>query len=253
MFTYIFLGIGILLAILFLIIRDKKSSVFCVCFKTIASISFIITGLVACLCNKNIATNNNALVAVLMITGLICGLFGDFALDLKVYFKNLNYLGAKQDSNMTLYFGMGAFAVGHIVYFAATYMYNPINPMYILYSIIGGLIISLIVVIGGGIITKLNYGKFFVPSIIYMTILSSFTVLSIFYVIKGVTVLSILRLLGTVFFAISDIILSITYFSEKQLYSLHTFKNPENKFYIVSNHAFYYAAQFMLAMTLLFL
>ena len=247
---YIFVGLGVVFLILFLIKRDKYGSVLATALKSLASLMFIVTALVAMTETHKINTPH-----ILIIVGLICGMIGDILLDLKVYFKtlNINYNVNIKDHDNLMYFGMLAFGIGHIMYIISAYLLSNNLWLYLIISLIIGLaLISLIMVISIKLL-KMNYNKFLIPSICYGFLLSSFVVFSIFKIIDNYSKGNLLLLLGSIFFILSDLVLSMTYFSKEADYQKEGILNPESRFMISINHILYYGAQFLIAISLLFI
>ena len=103
-------------------------------------------------------------------------------------------------------------------------------------------------------VMKMRFGKFLIPSVCYALLLSWFVVFSIWTLATvGATTANILMLLGAIFFIVSDLILSMTYFSKPEDYQKTGMLHPESKLMIVSNHVTYYVAQFLIALSLLFI
>jgi len=99
----------------------------------------------------------------------------------------------------------------------------------------------------------MDFRKFFIPSILYGILLACFVFLSIFKISFSYTRANLFILIGSILFIVSDLILSITYFSKKEDYEKKGIMNPESRFMIIMNHITYYAAQFLIAIAILFL
>jgi len=254
MITYIFVGLGGLSLILFLLFRDKKSSVIAVSLKTLTSLFFIATAFAASYSRTTTGNENMITICLLTFTGLLFGLVGDFMLDFKIYFKSLRYEDHMKDSDKTTYVGMIAFACGHILYIAATLLYETGKLMYLLYSSVTAILFAVVFIfIIGKKVTKLDFGKFLIPSLIYCFLLSNFVFLSLIYLVTAPNIINTLRFTGALLFLISDLVLSMTYFSEPEAYKTPGILNPESRFMISINHITYYAAQFILAILLMYL
>lgn len=90
MLPYFLLVAGIVMLVLFLIARDKKSSVLAIIFKTATSLFFIATGLAAVVENGVVGGFESKLLpSALVVMGLVLGMVGDITLDFKIYFKGL--------------------------------------------------------------------------------------------------------------------------------------------------------------------
>jgi hypothetical protein len=248
--TYVFTLVGVVFLILFLTKRDKNGSVLATGLKTLTSLLFIVTALVAM-----IETNKYGISFILIIIGLVCGMIGDILLDLKVYFKSLanTYNVSIKDHDYLTYFGMLSFGIGHIMYIISTFLLSDDLIKELIFSLIIGLaLISLIMIISIKLL-KMNYGKFLIPSICYGFLLSSFVVFMIFRIINHYSVGNLFLLLGSIFFILSDLVLSMTYFSKEEDYNKNGILNPESRFMISTNHILYYIAQFLIALSILFL
>jgi len=247
---YVFLGIGVVFLVLFLLTRDKNGSIIATFLKTITSIMFIIVALVSMIDSGRFINQ-----VILIVIGLIFGMIGDILLDLKVYFKSLNNTNnvSIKDSDYLMYFGMLSFGIGHIMYITSTYMLSNNLWLYLIISLISGLLlISLIMIISIKLL-KMNYGKFLIPSIIYGFLLSSFVIFMIFRIIDNYSVGNLLLLLGSILFILSDLVLSMTYFSKEDDYKKECILNPESRFMISINHILYYSAQFIIALSILYI
>ena len=109
MLPYFLLVAGIVMLVLFLIARDKKSSVLAIIFKTATSLFFIATGLAAVVENGVVGGFESKLLpSALVVMGLVLGMVGDITLDFKIYFKGLEgkYDGVEKDRDSMMYFGM---------------------------------------------------------------------------------------------------------------------------------------------------
>ena len=249
MITYLFLGLGGVCLLLFCLLRDKRSSAAAIAFKTLASLFFVATAIAAYLANPHRA--DITAPALLMIGGLVLGLVGDITLDFKIFLKGLPYDSAERDADIMTYTGMAAFAVGHILYIVAAGLRFG-WPTALLWSALVALgTIAAIFGLSLGVM-KMRFGKFLLPSILYGFLLSWFVVFSIWQAIavEGGTA-NVLLAIGAVMFIVSDLILSITYFSKEADYQRQGPLHPESKLMIVANHVTYYIAQFLIAVAIL--
>lgn len=256
MVNCIILALGCLFLIAFLIVRDRRSSIIAIIFKTLTSLCFVTLAFAAAYYRdiKGGSSKDLTIIFLLTFVGLICGLIGDIMLDFKIYFKGLNYSRNIKDSDLVTYAGMIAFAIGHIFYISATLVYENTHLVFLLYSSVTALIFSLLFIFGvGWRICKLNFDKFLIPSLIYCFLLSNFLFLSLIILISNPNMINGLRFAGSALFFISDAILSMTYFSESKAYGKVGPLNPESRFMICSNHITYYIAQFILAILLFYL
>lgn len=250
--AYFFLLAGVAFLVAFCIARDKRSSAAAIAVKTLTSLMFVATAVAALLFNTQ--REQAILPGLLMIGGLVCGLVGDVTLDFKIYLRGLPYERAEHDSDLMTYLGMAAFGVGHVLYIFSTLLRSSSSGLDMLWS--------LLVAIGlaGGIfalslgVMKMRFGRFLVPSICYALLLCWFVVYSIWQLATmGVNTAGVLLLLGSILFIVSDLILSMTYFSKPEDYNRTGPLHPESKLMIVSNHVTYYAAQFLIALAILYI
>lgn len=257
MLPYFLFAVGIVMLILFLIARDKKSSMLAIILKTVTSLFFIATG-VAALVENGVANDLSKIIlpGCLVILGLVLGMVGDITLDFKIYFKGLEgkYEGAEKDRDAMMYFGMLAFGIGHILYITSLAIRFPGYGMNVLWSALVSLAVVAIMFVVCIFALKMQFGKFLVPGIIYAFLLCWFVVMSAMYVkpASGSTS-SIVLLVGSILFVVSDMVLSMTYFSKPEDYQKQGVLNPESRLMIIVNHVTYYLAQFLIALSLLFI
>lgn len=252
MMAYVFLALGMAALVVFCILRDKRSSMEAIAFKTLASMLFVATAVAALLSRERVGAMLTP--ALLMIGGLVCGLVGDVTLDFKIYLQGLPYDGAKRDADIMTYVGMAAFGVGHVLYITATALRFPDMKLNLLWSalVAVGLVVAIFVLSIG--VMRMRFGRFLVPSVSYALLLAWFVVYSIWQLAAaGGSTAGVLLLLGAILFIVSDLILSITYFSKPEDYNRTGMLHPESKLMIVSNHVTYYFAQFLIALAILFI
>lgn len=247
---YLFLALGVLFLALFLIKRDKNGSIVAVVLKTLTSIMFVV-----CALSSAIERNIINVPFTLIIIGLVFGMIGDILLDLKVYFKYLNntYNVDIKCHDYLMYSGMASFGIGHILFIISAYLLSNNLWLYLIISLISGaILISLILFISIKLL-KMNYSKFFIPAYAYGFLLSSFVIYMIFRLVDNNSLGNLLLLIGAVLFILSDLVLSMTYFSKEEDYQKEGLLNPESRLMISINHILYYGAQFIIAISILFL
>lgn len=255
--VFILLGFGCLAMILFLIARDKYTSIKAIILKTLTSMFFIATGfgaLVVLVYRHQPVTLNQIGPALFILGGLIAGMVGDITLDLKIYFKTLNMkvgLDKKARDSM-MWTGLIAFAIGHLFYLASLLTKTEHNINLLWSAIIGVVLIGIVLIVSTKVL-GFKYGKFIVPCGIYGALLATFVVFSLFIMIEKMSVESLVTFIGSLLFIISDLVLSMTYFSSEEKYEKEGFLNPESKFMITVNHVTYYSAQFLIAVSILFI
>lgn len=252
MVTYIMLALGMLSLVAFCILRDKKSSVKAIAVKTVVSLFFIATA-VAALCERETGAGGVLVPALLMIVGLVLGLVGDITLDFKIFLKGLGYQGAEKDADTMTYLGMAAFGVGHVLYITATALRYPGTEIRLLWTAL------IAIAMAGAIfgiaipVLKMRFGKYLVPSVCYAFLLCWFIAFSAWQLAACAATGATMLLVGSVLFIVSDLILSMTYFSKPEDYQKEGPLNPESKLLIVANHVTYYWAQFLIALAILFI
>ena len=216
----------------FLIEKVKAYSVKATIIKSVTSLLFIV------LATYSAFTSGHHIFSMFAIPALVLGLLGDIWLDFK-------YVYPKEDKLYT-YAGFIVFALGHILYVTGMFLeFLPegSNPLFIILPIIVG--------IAGGALTvlmekplKLEYKDMKLIVFIYACFLFTNPAVAMSLLINHSfeSTSLILLFIGGVFFAISDLILSGTYFGGK-----------ERPFDIISNAITYYAAQYLIAFSIFFL
>lgn len=228
----IILSLGLLSVLIFLVIRVCKCGIPGLLSKTVASLFFVLTAFSA-----SFTSHHGLSAKSMVIIGLLCGLLGDIWLDLKVTYTN--------DIKSWLYSGFISFIAGHLFYLTAIMRISRMAPWIAVFALLSG------VCLGRFTISleknmKLNYGSYKRISFIYASVLYSTFTSSLFACLytgfQNTTLLFFL--LGSLFFLVSDAILSTTYFGPK---------NREKPVWIIANHVTYYAAQYLIASSLFFL
>lgn len=230
-FYYALLAIGITATIIFLVLRVKKGGIAALYAKAIASCCFIATALAA--------MNRNRVFlefGTLILAGLILGMLGDIWLDLKWIYL--------QDKNSYLYAGFISFLLGHLCFITAIFRSAPWNSFSIIMSIVLALVIGLIALLMEKPL-KMKYGKFKLIVFLYSCTLALTMTASMMtaYITKFKLSAWIVMSVGALLFLLSDLVLSGMYFGE----------NKNTKGNIILNHTLYYAAQFCMAATILFI
>lgn len=234
MLFYVLLAAGIVSCIAFNVLRVKEGGVKALLIKALTSSLFV--GCAAAAAMQNTGSVNFSF-ALLVIAGLVFGLMGDIWLDLKWIYP--------QDNDIFTFAGFGAFMTGHILFISGLFI-NYVDfskPKYIIIPAI----LALLLAVGTLVIEKpmkMVYGKFKAITAVYGFVLAFMTFLSAsLAIMNGFENMTLnFMFAGGVFFLISDLILSGTYFGEGK-------RRPVD---IVTNHASYFAAQFIIAASLLF-
>lgn len=223
--------------LLALYIREKirAYSVKAVLLKALVSTLFIAVGVYGSfLCAaKGVVTP----LCPFVVLGLVCGLLGDIWLDLK-------YVFPEKDEPFT-YAGFGVFGAGHLLFIAGMLLsYYPAGrPMVVILPVLLALALS----VGNALMEKpmkLRYGKLRGVVIAYGVLLFSMVLIAGSLALahgRRETPLNLL-FIGGVFFALSDLILSGTYFGV----------GKERPVDLALNYLTYYPAQFLIASALVF-
>ena len=228
----ILMSVGGLSLVWFLIEKIKAYSIKAVCIKAFTSLLFIALGIYG-LCNTHLK-----FLGIFIVIGLVCGLVGDILLDLKYVYREKDYA-------FTLG-GFIAFGVGHIFYILGMILefYHDQSVLYVIIPVGIGMLIALGTILTEKIL-KTNYGRLKMPAFGYaITLFSMVAVAFSMWMMSDFANQGLLLVfIGGILFAVSDLILNMTYFSE----------GHEKPFDIISNSITYYAAQFIIALAILFL
>ncbi len=218
--------VAVILAIIFTVRRCFRTDHISLLLKIAASVGFIFLG--TCTAKASGAADYSVIV------GLVFGLLGDAFLDMKYVYS--------EHSDFYTFAGFIAFMCGHafyIAYLASAYGFRPGAWCTVGIGIIFGVIIYF-----SGNILGMDYGKFRLISAIYALILvfeTAFAILGAFAWNKG-NAGSLLFAIGLVLFLGSDLVLSNIYFKEGG-------NTPAAR---GINHALYYAAQILIALSLFY-
>ena len=202
--------------------------------KTLVSMLFVALGVYGSFRSAGAA---RAVLCPFVLLGLVCGLTGDIWLDLK-------YVFPEKDEPFT-YAGFCAFGVGHVFYIAGMLLaYFPAGkPAYLLVP----LLLAAVMSAANAVLEKpmgLCFGKLKPTVVAYGVLLFSTVTISgslaLFYGRQEKTPL--LLFAGGVLFALSDLVLSGTYFGT----------GKDRPIDLILNYSSYYPAQFLIAASLLF-
>lgn len=237
------LVVSSVLAVVFTVTREVKGGWYSLVTKTIASLSFVVTGIVI-VSIKGTWTQN---WSVFMVVGLIFGMIGDVFLDIK---RNV-----PEKEALFLNSGMLSFGVGHIFYFLAALFYIMNFTSAVVPATVGlvGFGIAIIVIVCSKFL-KLNLGRFKYQSLSYLGILMYMAVMTVTAAISSAVEPNPLHkvpymwlfALGMCLFLVSDLLLSFTYFGDKNNRKMVVTMS-------VLNHIAYYAAQLTLCSVLYFI
>ena len=204
--------------------------------KSLVSALFCAVGVYGAFCASG--AGRTAVLCPFVLLGLLFGLMGDIWLDLK-------YVFPEKDEPLT-YAGFCVFGIGHVFYIAGMLLawYPAGKPLVVIVP----LLLAVVMSAGNAVLEKpmgLCFGKM-KPTVIAYGVLLFATVavsgsLALCYgwKVKALNMIFI----GGVLFALSDLVLSGTYFG----------KGKDRPVDIILNYLTYYPAQFLIASSLLFL
>lgn len=229
MFYYVVLGLGLVVSFVFCCQRSKGFSIKNMLFKSVSSLCYLLTAVFALINNYQAYTYGS-----LIIMGGALGLVGDILLDLKGIYK--------ADEKIYLNGGFIFFLVGHIFYTCAIIYALKIKWWLVLISAVVSAVIGILTVLSANIM-KVHYGAYRKIVAVYVAFLAMTTVVSVIamfvsHFAKGY----ILLMVGSVLFLLSDAVLSNTFFGRGKDKPIHLFVN----------HFLYYAAQYLIAASVMF-
>jgi len=228
LYPYLVLFLGAIALTMFLIARDRKGSPKALLLKTVTSFLFIAVAFASFMVNS---IPEVAMFFMLIMMGLICGLIGDIVLDLKIMYK--------KSSSLYQHGGMVAFFIGHAFYLAALLIYFGFSWM----ALAAALILAIIIVCVSKFILKFNFAEHSIDTYAYSFALSYMMTQACYAAItQGYTTSTVLLAAGAILFLLSDLVLVMTYYD-----------NKDSKPFIVVNHTLYYAAQYSIALSILYL
>ena len=221
--------VGILATAVFLVLRVQRGGIAALYAKAVASLCFIATAIAA--------TNENRLFLDFgswMTFGLVFGLLGDVWLDLKWIYL--------QDKDSYLYSGFIFFLLGHVCFVTAVFKVGPYTPASLIVAFAVALVIAFVAILLEKPL-KMHYGKFKWIVFLYSFMLAlTMTMSMTLAVITGFEKMWTVMSVGGLLFLLSDLVLSGMYFGE----------GKNTSFNVILNHTLYYAAQFIMAATVLF-
>ena len=229
--SYIILGFGMVSLTLFLIEKVRKYSIKATIIKAVSSLLFVSLAVVSWY------GGGQSIFGLFVIIALVMGLMGDIWLDFKYAFR--------EHDEIFTYAGFISFALGHVMYITGMFLqfYVPGNVLYIIIPLVAGILVGALTVVLEKPL-KLQYGKKKLICFIYGSLLFSMVAcalsLTILHRFNSLTLIMVFG--GGLLFAISDLILCMTYFGE----------GYERPIDIISNGITYYLAQFAIAYSLLF-
>ena len=228
----ILIALGAISLVFYLCEKCNRYSLRGVLIKSVVSLLFIAVALASTIQNPGHKLND------FIIAGLVLGLLGDIWLDLK-------YVYPKDDKAYT-YAGFIVFGIGHICAITGMLLeyFSGFNPLFLLIPFGGAVIFSLV-----NLLTekpmKLAFNDYKVIVCIYAFFLALNPLTSLLLCIlsgwqfKGLIMLFV----GGILFAVSDLVLSSTYFGQ----------GHEKPLDFILNYVTYYGAQFLIAFSLFFI
>lgn len=227
LYPYLMIFLGAIALALFLIARDRKGSVKALLFKTLTSFLFMVVAFTSFLANPN---QGVATYAMLIMMGLVCGLIGDIVLDLKIMYK--------ESSSLYQHGGMVSFLIGHLFYLAALIVYFGFSWTPVVIALALAVIIGLV----SKFVLKFNFAEHTIDTYAYSFFLSYMMTQACYAAItQGFTACTVLLAAGAVLFLLSDLVLVMTYYD-----------NKDSRPFIVVNHVLYYAAEYTIALSILY-
>lgn len=238
--TFYILGFAVLLVILFIVIELRSNPRVSMFFKGFASLGFMLVFASAFYENlikveaqipSSYVELGQFLYAGLILLGLACGILGDLYLAIRP-------MEEKRNDKKIIIGGILYFALGHLFYLFLIFGFISLN----LFSIGLGLIMVLVIYLGSRILDfKMGEAKYY--SLAYTFIIFLFVGQAISLAIANdFNTFSVLILVGSILFSISDLILAPIYFKE-----------DDSKYLIVINYVTYYGAQLCIALSVLYL
>ena len=227
----IFPVLGLIFLIFFLINRINMPSGISLIFKTLTSVCFVAFAF----CGVWSSEGSKGF-SLLVLAGLFCGLLGDIWLDLK--------WNCPEDDTLYTFAGFWSFAAGHCFFIAALliFIWKGSGILWMLVPLILAAAIGYVIGIAGPVM-HLDYGIFQKITMLYGALLTGTTLISLSLLIRsGFSDKRLwLFFIGSVLFLLSDLVLSGTYFGKGK-------NRPAD---IIVNHVLYYAAQFLIAGSLI--
>ena len=226
-YEWIYIGVCVLLAIVFIVARTIKGGHLGLMLKILASLGFVVSGVMALTYTE--AIGDTKLAMGMIVIGMTLGMIGDILLDLKVIYDcDSWYLNT----------GMLSFGLGHMCYFIALTLFALGEASETTLPILVALGISIALTIAITISSKtmlhLDYGKYNIQTIAYTFVLSYMVVYSLLLALY--LWYFWIAFAGLLIFFASDIVLSFQYFGGK----------INSKPLIAINHGLYYIAQIVL-------
>lgn len=227
--VYLCLSLGLVSIITFIVLRLRKARVSALFMKVLAGMFYILLSLVVTY------EAGFPVLGLFIVAGQIFGLLGDIFLDQK-------YIHSEYQMTYT-HFGFTMFGFGHL-FFAMGLMvsYKVEIGQLLIATFIASLICGFVYFTEKPF--KLSYEKMKVDVVSYSFVLGFMTALPlVLSVANGFNQMTInIILFGMISFLISDLVLSQVYFG----------KDNDKPIFIIINYIFYYLAQYVIALSILF-
>ncbi len=228
-YYYVSLAAGLVVTTIFLFFRAKGANIKNLFFKTASSLCYLLTMAFAFIENPEFPVYGS----FLMMGGAL-GLCGDIALDLKCIYH--------QDANEYLKAGFLFFLVGHGFYNAAVIWHVKFKWWWVLICLAIAVCVACATVFSANIM-KVHYGKYRKVVFAYTVFLSLTAVTSVLAAFVTHEHSMVIMAVGAVSFVLSDAVLNFTYFG----------RNWDKPIHIFINHLLYYAAQYLIAASIIYL
>lgn len=228
---YLFLISGIAATIAFLCKRTLKVKPGTAVLKCFASVGFIFTALFGFIGNEACPD----VLGACIVAGTVLGLIGDYVLDLKYVYP--------QDSDTYLRAGFMSFLFGHVFYSAALIYTFKMTVTNLIFVLCGAVLLGVFIPVSEKIMT-VKYGKFMKITITYLAVIGFTVGLSLSYLFTDICKYIIVFNIAMVLFLLSDMLLAGLYFGTRE-------KDRNNQLAVTFNHLFYYAAQYIIAASLI--
>lgn len=231
LYTYATCISGFIAFTVFMLVCHKKRSVNGVFIKNIVSYFFLFTTLASTKANPD-SWN----YAMILLLGGVLGLMGDIYLDQKWVYPD--------DKDKYLLFGFLSFGVGHLFYIRAISMAATFTIKDFIIPIAFGAFVAVINLFLEKP-SEQDFGKFRAIVTAYGFVIGTMAASAAVAYYKTRSTAFLIFTISGLLFLVSDVILSAMYFTVGRN------KNTVGRF--VLNHATYYAAQYLIALTPVFL